>query len=103
MTAILETWNPATRRYTEIVRDSDTGLPLITYTQDTRPIVERAKREAAAFQGTNRDGITKVATIPVVIWQRLLQMGIAHDEAALNAWLNERDNRVFRTDDGRKL
>jgi hypothetical protein len=98
---LFESWNPTTGRFTEIVWEDD--IPIIRYVQDTKPIVERAKREAAAFQGTNRDGITKVATIPLVIWQRLLQMGIAYDEAALNAWLNERDNRVFRTDDGRKL
>lgn len=101
MSILLEKWNEVTQRQTEIYWED--GLPIIRYTQNLKPIVERCKREASDFQGTNRDNITKVASIPVVIWQRLLQMGIAHDEQALNAWLNERDNRVFRTDDGRRL
>ena len=100
-TPLYEHWNEATKRYTEIVWED--GIPIITYTQDFKSIVERCKREASHFAGTNSQDVTKVASIPVVIWQRLVQLGIAHDEKALNAWLNERDNRVFRTDDGRKL
>jgi hypothetical protein len=38
-----------------------------------------------------------------VVVQRLMQTGIWYDEKAMNAWLNQRDNRVFRTDDGRRL
>lgn len=97
----MEKWNEVTQRQTEIYWED--GLPIIRYTQNLRPIVERCKQEAANFQGPNREEITKVASIPVVIWQRLLQMGIAYDQRALNAWLNERDNRVFRTDDARRL
>lgn len=100
-TPLYEHWNPTTKRFTEIVWED--GVPIIRYTQDFKAIVEQCKREASNFTGTNRDDVTKVASIPVVIWQRLVQMGIAHDEKALNAWLNERDQKVFRTDDGRKL
>ena len=101
MSTLLEIYTEDTRRFTEIYWED--GLPIIRYTQDIKPIVEQCKREASNFQGTNREGFTKVASIPGVIWQRIVQTGIAHDQAALNAWLDERDNRVFRTDDARRL
>ena len=100
---IYEHWDPVTTRYTEITTDSETGLPLITYTQDTKPIVEACKRAASNFTGTSKTGFTRVASIPNVVVQRLMQTGIWYDEKAMNAWLNQRDNRVFRTDDGRRL
>ena len=39
----------------------------------------------------------------MVIWQHLQKLGITRDQKALNAWLDGRDNRVFRTDDARKI
>jgi hypothetical protein len=44
-----------------------------------------------------------VARIPMVVWQQLQRLGITKDEAALNEWLNGRDQRAFRCDDGSKL
>ena len=103
MPTLYERYDPVTTRYTEIVTDSETGLPLITYTQNTRAIVEANKRAAANFTGTNKHGFTRVASIPNVVVQRLMQTGVWYDEKAMNAWLNDRDNRVFRTDDARRL
>lgn len=103
MPTLYERYDPVTTRYTEITTDSETGLPLITYTQNTKPIVEACKRAAANFTGTNKHGFTRVASIPNVVVQRLMQTGIWYDEKAMNVWLNQRDNRVFRTDDGRRL
>jgi hypothetical protein len=100
---VFESYNPVTRRSTELVIDGETGLPLIVHVQDTKPIIEHCKRLAANFQGTNRQDITQVASIPLVIWRQLQMLGITRDEAALNKWLDERDNRVFRTDDARRL
>jgi hypothetical protein len=98
-----EKYDPVTTRYTEIVNDPETGLPLITTTQDVKPIVESAKRINNSFTGTNKDDVTLVARIPYVVWQQLNLLGITRDEAALNAWLEERDNAVFRTDGRRRL
>ncbi len=100
---IYEHWDPVTTRYTEITTDSETGLPLITYTQDVKPIIEANKRAASNFTGTSKTGWTRVASIPNVVVQRLMQTGIWYDEQAMNVWLNQRDNRVFRTDDARRL
>jgi len=103
MPTLYERYDPVTTRYTEITTDSETGLPLITYTQDVKPIIEANKRAASNFTGTSKTGWTKVASIPNVVVQRLMQTGIWYDEQAMNVWLNQRDNRVFRTDDARRL
>lgn len=100
---IYENYDPVTRRYTEIVRDAETGLPVITYTQDIKPILEANKRAASDFRGTNPEGMTRVASIPNVIVQRLMQTGIWYDQKAMKAWLDDPANRFLRTDDGRRL
>ena len=103
--AIFESWNPVTRRSTELRLDSETGLPVIIRVQDTRPIIENNKRLAASFDRTapNPHGMTRVASIPNVIWLQLVKDGIAFNQERLNAWLNERDHALFRVDDRRKL
>ena len=102
-TPLYSHYDPVTTRFTEIVEDPETGLPVFTKTQNTKPIIESAKALAANFAGTPKHGITHVARIPTVIWQRLVMTGVARDEKALNAWLNDPDNQVFRCDDGRRL
>lgn len=104
MPTLYDTYDPVTERATEITTDPDDGL-VIVHSQNTREITESAKRIASNFDPhrLNADGITHVARIPMVVWQRLVRLGITKDEKALNAWLDERDNCVFRVDDRRKL
>jgi len=96
-------WDQVTGRVTTLDTDVETGHAIIRKHQPVKPIIESAKRIASNFSGPNPQGVTHVARIPKVIWQRLVQTGVAKDEKAMNAWLNRRDNRVFRCDDGRKL
>lgn len=42
----------------------------------------------------------KVASIPLVVYEDLRRQGIVDDDAAFKRWLNDRDNRVFRTKPG---
>jgi hypothetical protein len=103
MRTIYESYDPVTQRATEVTSDSD-GLTFI-HSQNTKPIVESAKALAANFDPLAKrpDEIVHVARIPRVVWNELERLGITRDQKALDRWLNERDNRVFRTDDGRKL
>jgi hypothetical protein len=96
--------DPVTTRATKITEDDEEGLVFL-HTQRTAEIVESAKALASNFDPHRRnpEGITHVARIPMVIWQRLQRLGITRDEKALNKWLNSRECRLFRTDDGRKL
>ena len=104
MSALLyENYDPVTQRATEIEIDADTGLPLIIQTQAVVPIMESAKRIASNFDPHVKRDITHVARIPLVIWQRLVRTGVAKDEKAFNAWLDSRECKLFRCDDGRKL
>jgi hypothetical protein len=95
---LYQSYNPVTRRGTEVERDPDGGL-LFVHTQDTRPITESAKTIASNFDPLVRRDTVHVARIPLVIWRRLQKLGITNDEKALNDWLNDSDNAVFRTDD----
>lgn len=97
--AVYESWDPATLRSTEVSLDPDLAGLVIAHTQDTRPIVESAKRIASNFDATVRRDIVHVARIPRNVWRRLQRTGVAYDQRALNAWLNDPDNSVFRTDD----
>lgn len=102
---LYEQWRPDVRRMTEVVRDSETGLPLIIQTQDTRPILESNKRLASNFDPhrAKRATMHHVARIPWPEWIKLTRLGITRDDKAFNAYLNMRETRAFRTDDGRKL
>lgn len=102
-TLLYDAWNPVTRRSTSIELDSETGLPVIVQTQDFKPILEANRRQANNFDPYLRTDTRHVARIPMVVWQRLMRTGVAKDERALNAWLDDPDNRAFRTDDGRRL
>ena len=105
MTAPLyESFDPVTQRATEITTDAEAGLVFV-HSQNTRPIVESAKAIASSFDphAKRPDGFTHVARIPLVIYRQLQRLGITKDPKAFNAWLDGRDQRVFRTDDGRKL
>jgi hypothetical protein len=99
---LYQRYDPTTGRNTEIETDPEAGL-VFTHSQDTRPIVESAKAIAASFDPLVRRDTVHVARIPLVVWRQLQRLGITQDRAALNRWLNDRDNRVFRTDDCSQL
>jgi hypothetical protein len=101
--SLYERWDPETQRSTEVFTDSETGLPVFVTSQNTKPIIESAKQLASSFDPHVRREVTHVARIPLVIWHRLVRTGIAKDEAAMNKWLNSREGRLMRCDDGRRL
>ena len=54
--------------------------------------------ERARYPG---DGIHRVASIPMSLFMQLQKEGVADDPAAFKKWLNDPDNRFFRTRPGR--
>jgi len=44
---------------------------------------------------------SKVASIPMQLFYRLKNQGIVDDPAAMKRWLNDPDNKLFRTRPGR--
>jgi hypothetical protein len=100
---LYERYDPVTTRHTEVVADSETGLPLIVRTQNARLIMESAKRLASNFDPHVKRDITHVARIDINTWANLTRMGITRDPVAFNKWLNSREARYFRTDDARRI
>lgn len=112
MSLIYQQDNHATGVRTRLVRDADTGIPLIIAEQTAAAaaIVAENKRAAVRFDRWElraqnlRAGVgVRVASIPLVIWRALKRAGIAGDEKRLRQWLSRRDARFLRTDDGRPL
>jgi hypothetical protein len=91
--------------------DPDKDELHIETVQDVEPLLELNK---AQFNSTDEharyaDGMNKVATIPLHILEDLIQKGIlvpgkhgdGNGNKRFKAWLNDRDNRLFRTRPGR--
>lgn len=77
---------------------------VIDHTQDTTPVLEANKAEYNQQDGTYGKGVAhKVASIPNVVWQDLVRRGIANDQKALLKWLENPDNRLFKTRPGRLI
>lgn len=51
-------------------------------------------------EGGRFGDLKKVASIPLNLYFELKQQGIVDDQAAFRRWLNDRDNRHFRTHPG---
>lgn len=104
MPELVRVWDRAQRSVTRITTDAETGLPLIIREHDPSVLLTVNKRQANNWDphsnGWKRHGMQHVARIPPAVMARLKRTGVAYDRAAFRAWLNERDNRVFRTDGG---
>lgn len=73
----------------------------ITREQDVTEIINRNKREFASVDERARWGTrTLVARIPMVLMADLMLKGIPQDDKAFGRWLDDPDNRVFRTRPG---
>lgn len=70
--------------------------------QDATEIVEVNKMFMADTDEHARYGdMSRVASIPTVLWFELVRNGVADDPVRLRKWLNDPDNRLFRTRPGR--
>lgn len=79
--------------------DADTDEALISKEQDVSGIIEQNKREFN--DSPERWGEwTKVGSIPLSVYYELERQGITQDQEAMKKWLNNPDNRAFRTRPG---
>jgi hypothetical protein len=100
--------NPVNFRKTAVHADGDGGIVIQTV-QDITDILEQNKKEYNSYDERSRwsDELfgNKIASIPLTVIDDLNKQGIMRgfavlDEKRFKAWLNERDNRVFRTRTG---
>ena len=91
----------------KVAHETDNGLVIAT-TQDVSAIVEQNKQEYN--QNNSRWGEdvfdNKIASIPLTVIDDLNKVGIMRgfhvvDQKRFKAWLNNPDNRFFRTKQGR--
>ena len=89
----------ATGIVTKFHYDAETDEAVIQKTQDVSSIIEANKVEFNA--APERFGeFTKVGSIPLSVYYELERKGILNDQKALAKWLNDPDNRAFRTRPG---
>lgn len=83
--------------------DPSGGSHIYEDVQDVTEILDANKAEYNMHDERSRwnhEG-TKVASIPLVVWEELKRKGIADDQKALLRWLDDPDNRAFRTRPGK--
>ncbi len=82
------------RRVLHMENDGDTfHAEMIQPVGDIVDLNKAKQNDAASGYGEGKC----VASIPTVIWEDLIRKGIAHDTKRLKKWLNDPDNRAFRT------
>ena len=91
--------DPITKK-TELWHAQTDGGVVIESKQDVTDVIEANKTDFNAQTGFSKD-FHHVARIPLVVYEELMRKGIAQDPKRLKAWLNDSDNRAFRSHPGR--
>lgn len=91
----------------QIAHDDGEGGLILETRQNVTPFLEQNKASYAQIDERARWGeFTKIASIPFAVIQELNKKGILKgfhivDQKAMKAWVNDPDNRYFRTRPGR--
>ena len=78
--------------------DNVTGQVALTHTADGEALFKRNKEMQNSPELTRTKNGRMVASIPLHILHDLEKRGITKDRKKFKAWLNNPDNRYFRTD-----
>jgi hypothetical protein len=79
--------------------DAGTDMYLLRQGQKFDAIAEANKREYNESKSRHGDGLgRKVASIPLQLFFDMYKAGQTRDQKFMKRWLNDSDNRVFRTD-----
>lgn len=87
--------DPVTKK-AELWHAETDGSAVIETKQDVTDIIEANKADFNQA-GSLKGDMHHVARIPLVVYEELMRKGIAGDPAALKRWLDNPDNRAFRT------
>ena len=98
MRRVIDT-DPATGISHVFYKDADTGQYRITAEQDVTPLLELNKRKL--IEAPRRFGeFTHVASIDLATLREWQKDGRDKDQDFLRRWLNDSDNRFYRTHSG---
>lgn len=100
MTEKILSIDPVTNIKSVFHYDESTDTAIIEKRQEVSNIVEQNKAEFNQDHGRHGEW-NKVASIPLSVYYDLKAKGIMDDPVAMKKWLNDPDNRFFRTRPGR--
>jgi hypothetical protein len=80
---------------------TDKGEYVVETVQQMDAILDQNKREYNSSSERWGEKLNKVATLPLSVYYQLKREGIADDPKRLAKWMNDPDNRAFRTRGGR--
>ena len=81
--------------------DDVTDMATIQTQQDVTDVIEENKNDFAQVDERAKWGeLTKVASIPLSLYYQLKSEGKLDDQAYMKRWLNDPENRYFRTRPG---
>ena len=82
--------------------DKLTGIKKFWHVTDKGEYVLETVQQMDAILDQNKgEKLNKVATLPLSVYYQLKREGIADDPKRLAKWMNDPDNRAFRTRGGR--
>lgn len=93
--------DPAMGTTTYFHYDDAAGSMTLETLQETDAIVEGNKQDSNNARTGWRGDMHRIASIPMTLYMQLKQQGIVDDPKAFKAWLNDPENRYFRTKTGR--
>lgn len=95
----LLTHNPLTGVSQYFHYDEPTNEIILQTVQENDTYVEANKQEFndGADRVGRKEEFVKVASIPLALYMDLRKKGILRDPVAMKRWLNDPDNRAFRT------
>lgn len=83
-------WDPVTEKFT------------ITDDQEVQDLLDMNQALRNTMVGHDKkSGMHRVASVPLNIYMKLKAEGIIDDKKRLKAWLNDPDNRAWRTNNWR--
>jgi len=68
--------------------------------QNVQPVIDHVKNLKDNTIKPGKD-LRHVAEVPMVVYQKAIREGWANDDKAWKKWLNNPDNKVFRTWEGK--
>jgi hypothetical protein len=82
--------------------EDEDGNVTIQTSQDVSDVIEanRLQFNQVDERANWKGDLHKIGSIPMSIYYDLKRRGILDDQAALKRWLNDPDNRLFRTRPG---
>lgn len=93
--------DPASRTTEVFHYNAATDESVIEVIQDVEDLITRNRRLLNDSAGTRWGDGKIVASIPLNVYEQLRKQGITRDRKAMKKWLENPDNRAFRTRGGK--